>query len=206
MPPCDRIACEARRDCKAGGIGRSGMANESSPAEGVRGMTTFDAIIIGAGQAGPSLACRLTGAGMKVALVERKLLGGTCVNDGCMPTKTLVASARAAHMARRAGDYGVKLGGSVSVDMKAVKARKDLIVGQSIASLTRWLDGIEGLSLVRGHARFVASHAIEVDGETLEAPQIFINVGGHAVLPDWPGLADVQVLTNTSIMDLDVLP
>jgi len=169
-------------------------------------VTCYEALIIGAGQAGPSLAARLAAADMKVALIEREHLGGTCVNDGCMPTKTLVASARAAHMARRAGDYGVNLGGSVSVDMKAVKARKDLIVNQSIDNLTRWLDGIEGLSVIRGHARFVAPHAIEVDGETLEAPQIFINVGGRAVLPDWPGLADVPVLTNTSIMDLDVLP
>ena len=168
--------------------------------------TRYDALIIGSGQAGPSLAARLASTGMKVALIEREHLGGTCVNDGCMPTKTLVASARAAHMARRAGDYGVKLGGPVSVDMKAVKTRKDLIVGQSIANLTRWLGGIEGLSVIRGHARFVASHAIEVNGETLEAPKIFINVGGRPVVPDWPGLADVPVLTNTSMMDLDVLP
>jgi len=169
-------------------------------------MTRYDALIIGSGQAGPFLAARMAAAGMKVSLIERQHLGGTCVNDGCMPTKTLVASARAAHMARRAGDFGVKIGGPVSVDMKAVKARKDLIVGQSIDNLTRWLDGIEGLSVIRGHARFVASHAIEVDGETLEAPKVFINVGGRAVLPDWPGLADVPILTNTSMMDLDVLP
>jgi pyruvate/2-oxoglutarate dehydrogenase complex dihydrolipoamide dehydrogenase (E3) component len=168
--------------------------------------THYDALVIGAGQAGPSLAARLAAAGMTVALIEREHLGGTCVNDGCMPTKTLVASARAAHMARRALDYGVKVGGAVSVDMKAVKARKDLIVNESVASLTRWLDGVAGLRVIRGHARFVASHAVEVNGETLEAAKVFINVGGRPVLPDWPGVADVPVLTNTSILELDVLP
>ena len=168
--------------------------------------TRYDALIIGSGQAGPSLAVRLASAGMAVALIEREHLGGTCVNDGCMPTKTLVASARVAHMARRAADYGVRLGGPVSVDMKAVKARKDAIVNQSIDNLTRWLGGVDGLRVIRGHARFVASHVIEVNGETLEAPKIFINVGGRPMVPDWPGIADVPVLTNTSVLDLDVLP
>jgi len=168
--------------------------------------TRYDALVIGSGQAGPSLAARLAGAGMKVALIEREHLGGTCVNDGCMPTKTLVASARAAHMARRAGDFGVKLGGAVSVDMRAVKARKDAIVSQAIANLTKWLGGIDGLRVVRGHARFVAPHAIEVNGETIEAPRIFVNVGGRPVLPNWRGLDKVPVLTNTTMMELDTLP
>jgi pyruvate/2-oxoglutarate dehydrogenase complex dihydrolipoamide dehydrogenase (E3) component len=168
--------------------------------------THYDALIIGSGQAGPFLAVRLAAAGMRIALIEREHLGGTCVNDGCMPTKTLVASARAAHVARRAGDYGVNIGGPVSVDMRAVKARKDVIVRNAVEGLTRWLGGTQGVRVIRGHARFVAPHAVEVDGQTLEAPKIFINVGGRPVLPDWPGIADVPVLTNTSMMDLDVLP
>jgi len=168
--------------------------------------TPYDAIVIGSGQAGPSVAARLAASGLRTALVEREHLGGTCVNDGCMPTKTLVASARAAHIARRAADFGVTIGGPVGVDMKAVKARKDAIVGQSVANLTRWLSGIEGLDLHWGHARFVSSHAIEIGGQVLEAPKIFINVGGRPVLPDWPGIADAPVLTNTTLLELDRLP
>lgn len=167
---------------------------------------SVDAIVIGAGQAGPSLAVRLAGAGLATALIEREHLGGTCVNDGCIPTKTLIASARAAFVARQAASYGVRVPGEVSVDMKAVKERKDRVVNQSIHNLTQWLQGTPNLSLVWGHARFVAPHAVEVAGEVLEAPKIFINVGGRAVLPDWPGLASADVLTNTSIMQLDVLP
>ncbi len=169
-------------------------------------MNTHDAIVIGSGQAGPFLAVRLAQSGMRVALIEREHYGGTCVNDGCIPTKTMVASARTAHVARRAAEYGVTLGGPVSVDMRAVMARKDRIVQQSVESLTKWLEGTAGLELVRGHARFTGSHAVEVDGKTLAAPKIFINVGGRAVLPDWPGLNRVPVLTNTSMMSLDVLP
>ncbi len=185
-----------------------------------RRTSSYDAIVIGSGQAGPSLAARLVDAGKRVALVERRRLGGTCVNDGCMPTKTLVASARAAHIARRAADFGVRIDGTVSVDMKAVKARKDAVVGQSVANLTKWLGGTNGLRLVHGHARFVGPHAMAVenrpvdgawgeeaaDGEVLEAPHIFVNTGGRALLPDWPGIADVTALTNSSVMDLDVLP
>jgi pyruvate/2-oxoglutarate dehydrogenase complex dihydrolipoamide dehydrogenase (E3) component len=172
--------------------------------------TPFDAIVVGSGQAGPFLAARLAEAGMKTALVEREHLGGTCVNDGCIPTKTLIASARAAHVARRAAQYGVHVGGPVSVDMAAVKARKDRVVGQSIDGLAKWLHGIEKLRLVWGHGRFVGPHAVEVTSESgtqvLEAPKIFINVGGRAVLPDWPGIGDVKVLTNTSMMGVDELP
>jgi pyruvate/2-oxoglutarate dehydrogenase complex dihydrolipoamide dehydrogenase (E3) component len=168
--------------------------------------STFDAIVIGSGQAGPFLAERLTGAGMRVALIEREHLGGTCVNDGCIPTKALVASARAAHVARHATDWGVTLGGPVGVDMKAVQARKDRIVGQSVEGLSKWLAAMPGLTLHWGHARFVAPHAVQVGDEVLEAPRIFINVGGRAVLPDWPGIDTVPVLTNTSMMALDSLP
>ena len=168
--------------------------------------TLFDAIVIGSGQAGPFLAVRLAHAGLKTALIEREHLGGTCVNDGCIPTKTLVASDRTAHVARRASEFGVIIDGGVGVDMKAVKARKDRIVGQSIDSLTQWIKGTANLSLVWGHARFTAPDTLEVNGELLQAPKIFINTGGRAVLPDWPGLDSVPVLTNTSMMAMDTLP
>ncbi|HEV7576715.1 MAG TPA: FAD-containing oxidoreductase [Caldimonas sp.] len=168
--------------------------------------TSFDAIVIGAGQAGPFLAVKLAQAGMKTALIEREHLGGTCVNDGCIPTKTLVASARAAHVVRRAADFGVRVDGAVSVDMKAVKARKDRIVGESVDGLAKWLGATLGLTLVWGRARFTGPRSIEVNGATLEAPQIFINVGGRPVLPPWPGIADVPVLTNTTMMGVDTLP
>ena len=166
----------------------------------------YDAIVIGSGQSGPSLAVRLAKAGLKTVLVEREHLGGTCVNDGCTPTKTLVASARTVHVARRAADYGVVIGGPVSVDMKAVKARKDRIVAQSVEGLAKWLGGTKNLSLIWGHARFTGPNAVEVNGETLQAPKIFINVGGRAVLPTWQGIAEVPVLTNTSMMAIDTLP
>jgi len=172
--------------------------------------TPYDAVVIGSGQAGPFLAARLAGTGMKTALVERAHLGGTCVNDGCIPTKTLIASARTAHVARAAAQYGVTIGGPVGVDMAAVKARKDRVVGQSIDGLTKWLTDMPNLTLLRGHARFVGPHAVEVSGgsgkQVIEAPKIFINVGGRAVLPDWPGVQDVRVLTNTSMMEVDQLP
>ena len=168
--------------------------------------TSFDAIVIGAGQAGPSLAVRLAASGLKTALIERDRLGGTCVNDGCIPTKTLVASARAAHVARHAAEFGVNINGPVSVDMKVVKARKDKVVAQSVDGLTNWLSGTPNLSLVWGAARFTGPHSLDVGGQTLNAPKIFVNVGGRATLPDWPGIADVPVLTNTSMMQLDTLP
>jgi pyruvate/2-oxoglutarate dehydrogenase complex dihydrolipoamide dehydrogenase (E3) component len=170
------------------------------------GTTSCDAIVIGSGQAGPSLAVRLAHAGMKTVLVEREHLGGTCVNDGCTPTKTLVASARAAHIARRAADFGVVLGGPVAVDMKAVKARQDAVVGASVESLGRWLRGTANLTLAWGHARFVGPHAVQAGDDVFEAPRIFVNVGGRPVVPDWPGVDDVPVLTNTSILALDTLP
>jgi len=167
---------------------------------------SFDAIVIGSGQAGPFLAARLAAAGKTTALVERAHWGGTCVNDGCMPTKTLVASARAAHIARRAADFGVLIPGPVGVDMKAVKARKDRVVQQAVSNLTGWLQGIPNLSLVWGHARFVAPHEVQVDEQLLTAPHIFINVGGRPAAPEWPGLDTVPFLDSTSVMDLEAVP
>ncbi len=166
----------------------------------------YDAIVIGAGQAGPSLAVRLAKAGQRVAIVERKLLGGTCVNTGCMPTKALVASAYAAHLARRAADYGVVVDGAVRVDMRRVKARKDAIVERARANLGKWLRGTNGLDVVEGHARFVSPTAVRVDARVLEAPRIFLNVGGRAAVPAIPGVERVDTLTNTTILDLDTLP
>jgi pyruvate/2-oxoglutarate dehydrogenase complex dihydrolipoamide dehydrogenase (E3) component len=166
----------------------------------------FDAIIIGSGQAGPALAAQLTRAGRSVALIEREHLGGTCVNDGCIPTKALVASAQAAFVARRHADFGVTVGGAIGVDMRAVKARKDAIVAQSVDGLSKWLQGMPGLTLFWGHARFIGPHAVEVNGTELEAPQIFVNVGGRPLVPDWPGLAQLPCLTNVGMMQVDFLP
>ncbi|ORW92866.1 mercuric reductase [Mycobacterium sp. IEC1808] len=165
----------------------------------------FDAIIVGAGQAGPPLAGRLTAAGQRVAIIERKLVGGTCVNTGCIPTKTLVASAHAAHLARRGAEYGVGTG-SVSVDMAKVKARKDDIMLSDRKGVESWLEGMDGCTLIRGHARFTDPHTISVNGELLHGERIFLNVGGRAVVPDIPGLSDIDYLTNVSILELDTLP
>ncbi|RWP11848.1 MAG: FAD-containing oxidoreductase [Mesorhizobium sp.] len=166
----------------------------------------FDAIIIGAGQAGPPLAGRLTAAGMSVALIERKLVGGTCVNTGCMPTKAMVASAYAAHLARRAADYGVTLSGPVGVDYKAIKARKDKVSDDARGNLESWIAGMDGCTLFRGHARFETSNTVRVGDDLLSAGKIFINTGGRASVPDLPGVDDIPFLTNSSMMDLDVLP
>ena len=169
-------------------------------------MADFDAIVVGTGQAGPSLALRLAGAGMKVAVAERNLVGGTCVNTGCTPTKTLVASAYAAHLARHAADYGVALAGEVGVDMRRVKARKDRVVEQFRNGLTGALENAANLTLYRGHARFAAGHEVEVGSERLRADKIFVNVGGRARAPALPGLDRVPYLTNTSMMNVDFLP
>jgi pyruvate/2-oxoglutarate dehydrogenase complex dihydrolipoamide dehydrogenase (E3) component len=166
----------------------------------------FDAIIIGAGQAGPSLAGRLTQAGRKVAMIERKLFGGTCVNTGCTPTKAMVASAYAAHMARRASSYGVTVQGSVAVDMKAVKARKDAIVAASRNGLEGWLRGMENCTVYNEHAQMESAHEVRVEQELLSADQIFLNVGGRAIVPELPGVHDVKYLTNVGMMSLDTLP
>ena len=166
----------------------------------------FDAIVIGAGQAGPSLATRLAKSGKKTLIVERHLLGGTCVNVGCIPTKTLIASARAAHIARHAADYGIVIDGRVRVDMKRVKARKDAVVKQSLEGVTKWLNETSGLSIVFGNAKFVGPKSISVSGEIYEADQIFINVGCRAMIPEIPGLEESPFLTNSSMMDVDFLP
>ncbi len=165
----------------------------------------FDAIVVGAGQAGPPLVGRLTAAGHSVAMVERKLIGGTCVNTGCIPTKTLVASAHAAHLARRGADYGVNIG-PVSVDMSKVKARKDRIVLDDRNGVEDWLDNMDGCTMFRGHASFEDPHTLRVGDDTLHADQIFLNVGGRAVVPDLPGLADIDYLTNVSILELGTVP
>jgi pyruvate/2-oxoglutarate dehydrogenase complex dihydrolipoamide dehydrogenase (E3) component len=165
-----------------------------------------DAIVVGAGQAGPPLAERLSKAGMSVAVIERDKVGGTCVNTGCMPTKALVASAYAAHIARTGERYGVKLAAPVEVDMKAVKARKDVVSNTARANVEKWIAGMPNCRLYRGHARFESPQAIRVGDDVLTAPRIFLNVGGRAIVPDLPGLSQVSYLTNTSIMDLDVLP
>jgi pyruvate/2-oxoglutarate dehydrogenase complex dihydrolipoamide dehydrogenase (E3) component len=165
----------------------------------------FDAIIIGAGQAGPPLAGRLTAAGQRVAIVERKLFGGTCVNTGCIPTKTLVASAYAAQLARRTAEYGIGTG-PVSVDMAKVKARKDKIMLDDRKGVEDWLDGMDGCTVYRGHARFEDPHTLRVGEHVLHADRIFLDVGGRAVVPDIPGLSDIEFLTNVSILELDTLP
>lgn len=165
----------------------------------------FDALIVGGGQAGPSLAVRLAKAGRKVALVERHLLGGTCVNTGCTPTKALVASAHAAHIARRGADFGVKTG-PVTVDMHAVKARMDAIVTKSRTGLEKWLQSTPNCTVVRGQAQFTGPHAMQVGDEVLEAEQIFLNVGARPAIPAMPGLDSVPFLTSTGILALEELP
>jgi pyruvate/2-oxoglutarate dehydrogenase complex dihydrolipoamide dehydrogenase (E3) component len=167
---------------------------------------SFDAVIVGAGQAGPSLAARLTAAGRTVALVERHLVGGTCVNTGCMPTKTLVASAKVAATARRTADYGVVLPGPVSVDMAQVRARAAAVSRTARENNERWLEGMEGLTLIRGHARFLDAQTLGVGDDRLTAPLIVLNVGGRALVPDMPGIGDQPVMTNGDIVALDTLP
>lgn len=166
----------------------------------------FDAIVVGAGQAGPSLAARLVAAGMQVALVERQLLGGTCVNTGCMPTKTLVASARVAHLARRAADYGVQLQGEVGIDIARVMARAHAVTHSARDNLAQWLGGMRGLTVLHGHARFEAPQRLRVDDEPITAPKIFLNVGGRAHVPALPGVERIDYLTNTSILQLREVP
>jgi len=169
-------------------------------------MPEYDAIVIGTGQSGPALAHRLTGAGMRVAIVERHRFGGTCINTGCTPTKTLVASAYVAHLARRAAEFGVMVGGPVTVDMKKVKARKDYVSGLSAKGVERSLRNDPKVTVYQGHARFVSSREASVGGETLSAPRIFINVGGRAFVPDIPGLDQVDYFTNSTMLDVDFVP
>jgi pyruvate/2-oxoglutarate dehydrogenase complex dihydrolipoamide dehydrogenase (E3) component len=168
-------------------------------------MKHFDAIIIGTGQAGPSLAARFADAGKTVVIIERHKFGGTCVNTGCIPTKTLVASAYAAHVARRGGEYGF-VNGDVRVDMKRVKARKDAVSGRSNKGVEEWLRGLKNCTVIQGHARFQSPRTVEVNNEVLEADKFFINVGGRASVPAMPGIHDVPFLTNSSMMGVDFLP
>jgi len=166
----------------------------------------YDAMVIGTGQSGPSLAARLVKEGLRTAIIERKLFGGTCVNVGCIPTKTLVASARAAYMARRGGDFGVIIDGAISVDMQRVKARMDAIVRQSSEGVTNWLKNMPNLDVFEGHGRFESPTTVRVNDDLLEAKKIFINVGGRAMVPHMPGLDEVDYLTNSSMMAVDFLP
>ena len=166
----------------------------------------YDAIIIGTGQAGPSLAARLAGAGKQTAIIERERFGGTCVNVGCTPTKTLVASARAAYVARRGADFGVMIDGAITVDMKKVKARKDAVVRRSSGGVENWLKNTENVTVYEGHARFEEAHTVRVGEHRLAADTIFINVGAWAFVPPFPGLQSVDYLTNVGMMEIDFLP
>ena len=166
----------------------------------------FDSIIIGTGQAGPALAERLAKAGQTVAIIERNRFGGTCVNTGCMPTKTLVASAYAAQLARRSANYGVMIDGQIKVDMTRVKARKDAVADTASSNVEKWLKGLANVTVIEGHARFESADTVRVNGDVLQARQIFINVGARALVPPIPGLEQVEYFTNSSIMDVDFLP
>jgi pyruvate/2-oxoglutarate dehydrogenase complex dihydrolipoamide dehydrogenase (E3) component len=166
----------------------------------------FDAIVIGAGQAGPSLAVRLARSGRKTVIIERKLLGGTCVNVGCIPTKTLIASARVAHVSRTANDYGVTVPGDVRVDMARVKARKDAVVRESSDGLKTWLEKTPNLTVIYGHARFEGPKRVRVNDQTLEAPQIFLDVGGRAAARGVEGLGEVEYFDNSTMMGVDFVP
>ena len=166
----------------------------------------FDAIVIGTGQAGPSLAARFAAAGRKVAIIERKRFGGTCVNNGCIPTKTLVACAYAAHLAGRGADFGVVIDAPVKVDMKRVKARKDDVAVRASKNVEKWLRGIPNLAVFEGHGRFESPNTVRVGDDLLEAGQFFINVGARASVPPMPGLDQVAYLTNSTMMDVDFLP
>ena len=164
-----------------------------------------DAIVIGTGQAGPALCARLDREGLETVLIERKHLGGTCVNVGCIPTKTLVASARAAHMARRGAEFGFAAG-EVRVDMGAVKARKDGVVAKSAEGLGNWISAMGNVTLVRGHGRFTGPRKVAVDGREFDADRIFINVGGRPAIPEMPGIDAVPFFTSSTMMGVDYLP
>ncbi len=167
---------------------------------------SFDAIIIGTGQSGPALAGRMNQEGLSVAIIERHLVGGTCVNVGCTPTKTMVGSARVAAFARRAKEFGILIDGAIRTDMALVRARKDKVAGDSNRGVTQWLEGMENVELIRGHARFVEPHAVAVDGDVLQADKIIINVGARARIPDWSGLDEVPYLTSSSVMEVEQVP
>jgi len=167
-------------------------------------MEKFDAIIIGTGQAGPSMAARCAAQGLKTAIIEKNKFGGTCVNDGCTPTKTMVASAKAAFMARRATDFGIEITGEIKVDMKKVKARKDILVNASTTGVENWMRNTENMTVIRGHARFVENHVLQIGDRKITSDKIFINVGGRPRVPE--GYEGINVLTNTELMELDYVP
>lgn len=169
-------------------------------------MRKYDAIIIGTGQSGPALAGRMNQEGLRVAIIERHLIGGTCVNVGCTPTKTMVGSARVAAFARRAKEFGIVIDGPIRADMKLIKARKDQVAGESNRGVTRWLEGMQNVDLIRGHARFVEPHAVAVDGDVLQADKIVIDVGARARIPDWSGLDEVPYFTSSSMMEVEQVP
>ena len=167
---------------------------------------SFDAIVIGTGQAGPALAVRLAQTGRKTAILERNRFGGTCVNTGCIPTKTLIASARAAYVARRAADFGVAIDGAIRVDMPRVKARKDQVVAQSTGGVEKWLRGTSNVAVIEGHGRFESARIVRVGDRQLTAPEIFINTGGRPSIPPIGGIGQIDYLTSSSMMDVDFLP
>src|SRR5437773_5506489 len=167
---------------------------------------SFDAIVIGTGQAGPPLAVRLAQSGRKTAILERNRFGGTCVNTGCIPTKTLIASAHAAYVARRAADFGVTIEGAVRVDMPRVKARKDEVVAQSTGGVQKWLRGTPDVTVIEGHGRFESARVVDVGDRRFTAPEIFINTGGRPTIPPIEGLTQIDYLTSSSMMDVDFLP
>ena len=170
-------------------------------------MNRYDAIVIGTGQSGPALAARLAAAGMRVAVIERGRFGGTCVNNGCTPTKAMVASAYVAHLARTADPYGIEIAaGSVKIDMARVKARKDAIVRKSSESVERWMRSLPNASVLPGHAKFIDSRTVAVGPERLTAERIFIDVGGRPLVPKMPGLEKVSYLTSETMMDVDYVP
>jgi pyruvate/2-oxoglutarate dehydrogenase complex dihydrolipoamide dehydrogenase (E3) component len=162
----------------------------------------FDAVVIGAGQAGPALAARCSKEGLRTALIERGELGGTCVNVGCIPSKTLIASARAMHMARRGDEFGFSVG-AMQVDMRRVRARKEEVVRHSRDGLRKWLQGLANFELIAGEARFVAPRVLAVGKRELAAERVFIDVGGRPLVPELPGVHDVPFLDSSSVMELD---
>jgi pyruvate/2-oxoglutarate dehydrogenase complex dihydrolipoamide dehydrogenase (E3) component len=172
----------------------------------------FDAVVIGTGQGGSPLAVRLGQSGRQTAVIERAAFGGTCVNVGCTPTKSYVASARAAHVARHAADLGVQVGGSISVDLAAVKARKDRIIGQSRDGVEKWLRGTDNVTVFNGHARFTAAHTLTISGpgglvlNEISADEIFINTGTRAIVPPLEGLERIRYYTNSNLLELTELP
>ena len=168
--------------------------------------TAFDAIVIGTGQAGPPLANRLAKTGRRTAVIERDRFGGTCVNTGCTPTKTMVASARAVHLARRGAEYGFTVNGTIAVDLARVRDRFAAVVQRSNTGVEQWMKGNSNITVFHGHTRFAGPRTVAVNGSMLEAPEIFINVGGRALVPDMPGVRDVPHLTNSSLLALETLP